>query len=41
MRTPLFLACLLQIELPVYSSVEVMRQRLLTAITYGEGFMLR
>ena len=30
-----------QIELPVYSTLEIMRQRLLTAITYGDGFLLR
>jgi hypothetical protein len=30
-----------QIELPQYSSLEIMRQRLLTAITYGDGFLLR
>jgi hypothetical protein len=31
-----------QIELPFYSSVDIMRRRLLTAITYGgEGFLLR
>jgi hypothetical protein len=39
---PLAHTCFFLIELPTYQSIDIMRQRLLTAITYGagEGFLL-
>ena len=39
---PIAHTCFFQIELPPYSSDEVMRQRLLTAIHYSSGeFLIR
>jgi hypothetical protein len=40
---PLAHTCFFLIELPVYPSLDVMRQRLLTAITWGagEGFLIQ
>lgn len=40
-QLPVGHTCFFQIELPSYSSVEIARKRLLTAITYGlDGFLL-